>query len=115
MNKTNAKRLTAKEIQQAIGEGAKFVHYHYVVSFILGTTKGKSALKLLKPGESILLHGFWYSLITLLFGWWGVPSGPSTTIKTIRKNLQGGEDVTNQLLALSAGYLMYEEANKEKK
>lgn len=114
MSKTNAKRLSAKEIQAEIEKGAKFVHYQYVVSYIFGTSKSQSELKLLKKGQSIFMHGFWYNLITILFGWWGLPSGPGTSIKVLKSNFKGGVDVTNQILAVSAGYLMYEEANNEK-
>jgi hypothetical protein len=114
MSKKSVKRLSAKEIQTEIERGGKFVHYQYVISFIIGTTKSQSELKLIKQGQSAFLHSFWYNLSTLLFGWWGVPSGPSTTIKALRTNLKGGVDVTNQILAVSAGYLMFEEANNEK-
>ncbi len=114
MSKTNAKRLSAKEIQAEIENGSKFVHYQYAVSFIFGTSKGKSELKLLKRGQNAFLHSFWYNLITIMLGWWGIPAGPATAIKALRTNINGGEDVTNQILAVSAGYLMYEEAKGEK-
>lgn len=115
MSTKNAKRLSAREIQTEIDNGSKFVHYQYVVSFIVGTTKGQSELKLVKRGQSVFLHSFWYNLVTVLFGWWGFPSGPSAAKKALRTNLKGGVDVTNQILAVSAGYLMFEEVNNEKR
>ncbi len=114
MSKKNVKRLSAKEIQTEIENGGKFVHYQYVISYIIGTSKNQSELKLVKQGQSAFLHSFWYNLSTIMFGWWGFPSGPSTAVKALRTNMKGGVDVTNQILAVSAGYLMYEEANSEK-
>jgi len=34
------------------------------------------------------------SLLSLVFGWWGLPWGPVYTVQTLYKNLSGGETVT---------------------
>jgi hypothetical protein len=44
-------------------------------------------------------HAIQYSLISLLFGWWGIPWGPIWTISTIVTNAGGGKDVTHAVLA----------------
>ncbi len=37
------------------------------------------------------------NLITLLFGWWGIPFGPIKTVRTLLNNRRGGRDVTQDI------------------
>ena len=58
---------------------------------------------MIQPDDSRFRLGLRYSLISLLFGWWGIPWGPIWTLGTVFKNLGGGVDVTaNVLSALNA-------------
>jgi hypothetical protein len=37
-------------------------------------------------------------LISLLFGWWGIPWGPIYTVTSLFKNFGGGRDVTKEIM-----------------
>jgi hypothetical protein len=45
-------------------------------------------------------RGLPYSLLSLLFGWWGIPWGLIYTPLTLFTNLCGGRDVTTEVRAL---------------
>jgi hypothetical protein len=38
-------------------------------------------------------------LLTLVAGWWGIPWGPIYTIQGVWVNLNGGRDVTPQIMS----------------
>ena len=44
-------------------------------------------------GKGTLGPAIPYILISLLFGWWGIPWGPIFTIKSLYTNLNGGMEV----------------------
>jgi hypothetical protein len=58
-----------------------------------------SSIYFIRAGHSAAGKALGYSLISLLFGWWGIPWGPIWTIATIVTNCRGGRDVTGELLA----------------
>jgi hypothetical protein len=37
--------------------------------------------------------------LSAFLGWWGIPWGPIYTIQSLSKNISGGKDVTDQVLA----------------
>jgi hypothetical protein len=37
-------------------------------------------------------------MVTLLFGWWGIPWGIIYTFSTLFKNINGGRNVTTEVL-----------------
>lgn len=43
-------------------------------------------------------HSIGYTLLTLLFGWWGIPWGAIYTIDSIYTNHTGGKDVTKEII-----------------
>ena len=94
--------MTVDEINQAINEGGRFVVYQYCFSVMVMTFKRNSDIQFVKPGEkrqfaTLLL----LTLVSLFFGWWGIPWGPIYTIQTIANNLTGGKDVTAEVIARS--------------
>ena len=80
-----------------LARGARFVAYEYCISLLLITFKRGSAIYFIRAGESGLAKGLPYTLISLLFGWWGLPWGPIYTIGSFVTNLQGGKDVTSEV------------------
>lgn len=52
------------------------------------------------PDETGLKRGFVFSLVSFLFGWWGLPWGIIYTPMTIFTNLCGGQDVTDEVWEL---------------
>jgi len=51
----------------------------------------------LRPGQRAWVRGLPYCLVSLLFGWWGLPWGVVLTPVTIFSNLTGGRDITSQV------------------
>jgi len=87
------------ELQAEIDAGARFVVYRYCYSIVFMTVSGESEIYFLRSHQFGFLHGFKYTLFTLLAGWWGFPWGPIFTVPTLLRNLFGGVDVTEQVLA----------------
>jgi hypothetical protein len=68
------------------------VTYRYAISLIFVTFYGRSAPHEVNSITRILFAAF-YSLVTLLLGWWGIPWGPIRTIQALVVNLTGGKEV----------------------
>jgi hypothetical protein len=90
--------LSDQQIQSELRQGAKFVIFEYTFSILVMTFKRGSAVHYLRPGESAFVKGLPYTLITLLFAWWGIPWGPIYGIAALITNLSGGKDVTAQIM-----------------
>lgn len=74
---------TRDALEEDIRNGGRFVVYTYVISYIVMTEKKPSDVFYLRPGDSAFGHGIKYFLISILFGWWGIPWGPIYTIQAI--------------------------------
>ena len=86
------------ELDLYIQGGAKFITFEYCISVFVMTRVGYSDIYFVRPNESTLSKSLFYSLISLFFGWLGFPHGPIKTMRSIATNLQGGKDVTGQVL-----------------
>jgi hypothetical protein len=91
--------VSAEEVALEIQHGAKFVVYEYCFSIVILTFRRSSNIYYIRPRESSLGKGWIYTLISLLFGWWGIPWGPIYTVATIVNNLRGGLDITQDIVA----------------
>ena len=91
--------MSSEELKNAIGQGGRFVIFQYCISVLILTFKRPSPICFIKPGESAFAKGAPYTLISLLFGWWGIPWGPVWTLTTVANNISGGKDITSQVLA----------------
>jgi hypothetical protein len=89
--------LTAAELESQLAAGGRLVFYEFCISFILLTLRRQSAVYLLRAGERGIVRGLPYCLLSLFFGWWGVPWGIIYTPLTLVTNLRGGCDVTAQI------------------
>lgn len=85
-------------IIKEINDGGRFVRFHCAYSLIYITVWGYSDVHYLAPGKGTLLKSLPYTLMTMLFGWWGIPWGPIYTLKTIYVNMSGGLDETDTIL-----------------
>ena len=94
----NIEGLSVDDINNELSKGAKFVVFEYCYSIIIMTFKRGSDIYFVKAGESTIKHSIGYTLITLLFGWWGIPWGPIYSIGALYSNLSGGKDVTQEVI-----------------
>lgn len=69
---------------------------------------------MLRPGKSATSKAFPFTLISILFGWWGIPNGPGYTLESLRTNFRGGKDVTEEVMATVAGHLLFQEAQERR-
>jgi hypothetical protein len=95
----NTEGLSASDLTNELRNGGKFVVFQYCVSIIVMTFRRGSDIYFIKAGESTVKHSIAYTIITLLFGWWGIPWGPIYSIGSLYSNLSGGKDVTQEVLA----------------
>ncbi len=110
----NGNGFSAEELQQKAEKGARFVQFSYTVSLILVSFQRTSGIYLVNPGERARKTGMPFTILSFLFGWWGIPSGPKKTFESIRTNWKGGKDVTDEVTATIAGHILFREAQKEK-
>jgi len=90
--------MTAAEVNFELDLGAKFVVFPYCVSVLIYSFKRPSRIYFLKRDDNALLKGMPFSLISILFGWWGIPWGPIWTIETLIINFSGGKNITPEIV-----------------
>jgi hypothetical protein len=106
--------LSAADLQREVREGGKFIYYPFTISLIVVTFKRTSGVYLVRGNENIFTKGLPFIFISAFFGWWGIPFGPKYTLQSIRTNSKGGKDVTDDVMATVAGYVLFNEAQKQK-
>ena len=99
MRIVGAEGLSGQEIAMELERGGKFVIYQYCISILIMTFKRPSDIYFIRAGESAVVKGLGYTLLTLVMGWWGIPWGPIYSITSLVTNLSGGKDVTREILA----------------
>ncbi|HKN46890.1 MAG TPA: hypothetical protein VJ144_02860 [Candidatus Polarisedimenticolia bacterium] len=99
MKVLGVERMSQERLNFEIQHGARFVIFEYCVSVFVLSFKRPSPIYFLKGEESALGRRLAFSLISLLFGWWGIPWGPIWTIGSVFTNLRGGRDVTSQVMS----------------
>jgi hypothetical protein len=95
--------LTMGELRTELLNGGRFVIYEYCISVLVASYKRPSAIHFVRSGESRVLKGLAYSLLSFLLGWWGVPMGPVYTVEAITHNFRGGKDVSSDVVDLLTG------------
>ena len=95
--------LSSEQVLAEIRRGARFIVFTYTVSVLILTLRRPTDVYFVRAGESGALKSLPYTLITLVFGWWGIPFGPIYSIWTLAENLSGGKDVTNDLVRMGPG------------
>ncbi len=85
------------QIKAELQNGTRIVVFQYCVSCLIFSFKKVSPVFFIKTGESPFKQSLKYSLISSLFGWWGVPWGPIWTISAIFRNFNGGIDMTENV------------------
>ena len=110
----NIDGLSAEELEHEVKEGGRFVYFSFTISLLVVTFKRTSGVYLIRANENAVAKGLPYTLLSVFFGWWGVPFGPKYTWESIRINMKGGKDVTDEVMATVAGHILFKEAEKHK-
>ena len=111
MNIKNIDGLSATDLQQQVKEGGRFVYFAYTLSLIVVTFRDVSDVYLIRSAESTVKKGFLFTAVSFFFGWWGIPWGRKYTLGALRTNLKGGKDVTDEVMDVVDGYLLFKETN----
>jgi len=111
----NIDGLSAAELQKAVEDGGRFVYFACTVSLLIITLRDTSGVYLIRSGENSFRKSFLFTIISLVTGWWGIPFGPRYTLQALRTNYRGGKDVTDEVMSVVEGYLLFEEHNADKK
>ncbi|MFM8468367.1 MAG: hypothetical protein ACKODH_00080 [Limisphaerales bacterium] len=90
------------EAEREVMAGGRFITYRYCWSLVV-SFKHASPPILVRAGKDGFGAALRYSLVSALFGWWGIP-GPIWAISTIHHNAQGGKDVTLETLTQLVGH-----------
>jgi hypothetical protein len=91
-------------VQSEVARGGRFVVYQYNFSVVLLSFRRSSDICFVRAGESAVAKGMRWTLISLFFGWWGIPWGLIWTPMSLVQNLRGGRDVTAEVMkALGLG------------
>lgn len=91
--------MTGPQLDFELQRGGKFVLYQYCISVVVLTFKRPSNIYFMKSGESAVLKGLPFTLVSLVAGWWGIPWGPIYTVQSVYNNFRGGKDVTKDVVA----------------
>jgi hypothetical protein len=91
--------LSGTDLREEVSRGGRFVFFEYCISFVVFTLRRPSPICFLRAGQWSWARGMPYTLVSLLFGWWGLPWGILYTPLVIMTNLVGGCDVTAQTCA----------------
>jgi hypothetical protein len=110
----NIDGLSARELQQEGDNGSRFIYFAYTLSFAVVTFKRTSDVYMIRKGERRGYRSWPFTLVSFLFGWWGLPFGPKYTIEAIRNNLKGGKDVTDEVMSTVAGHILFREAERQR-
>lgn len=106
--------MSAEDLQQEEEKGGRFVYFMYTISILVVTFRRTSDVYLVRGGENPGRKSLPFTIVSAIFGWWGIPFGPRHTIASIRTNLKGGKDVTDEVMQTVAGHLIFREAEKQK-
>ncbi|MBK7559978.1 MAG: hypothetical protein IPP43_11980 [Chitinophagaceae bacterium] len=110
----NIDGIKTEDLELEVKRGGRFVYFPYTVSFLVVTLKRNSGVYLLRDNENAAMKGLPFIIISVLFGWWGIPFGPKYTIESIRTICKGGKDVTDEVMATVAGHILFKEVQMQK-
>ncbi len=74
---------------QPIALQTRLTRYSFLISFVIASVQ--TPTRHLESGQwKTKLAGLFCSVLTLLFGWWSLPTGPIDTVVVLFKNARGG-------------------------
>lgn len=100
MKTLNIDGLTIFEIKVLVQQGGKFVAFPNTVSVLLKKIKKTSTVYFIRPEESTFKYSAYFLFLNLIIGWWYLPWGPISLIKSLFYLFKGGKDVTLDILEI---------------
>lgn len=93
-----AENITRVELQSELENGGRFVVFKFCFSILIMTFRRSSTVFFVRAGQSPFRYSWKYILITLFFGWWGIPWGLIYTPGCLFNQLKGGTDCTQEVV-----------------
>lgn len=93
---------TLTEAEREVIAGGRYLVFDYCWSLVI-SFKHASPPMLVRAGDDGFGAALRYSLVSFVFGWWGIP-GPIWVFTTLRHNARGGQDVTLETLTQQVGH-----------
>lgn len=90
--------VSEKEFRARLAAGERFVVYLFAVSVVVYSFRHPTKVTVSRNRSNAVLKGLPWSLLTLMLGWWSIPSGPIYTIQCLVANTRGGVDVSANIL-----------------
>lgn len=88
-NAADIRKGMARYEGKLITPATEVTQFQACFSFLILTTKSPSRF-FIKGYDNMIASGLAYTLVTLVFGWWGLPWGPIYTLETLYRNTVGG-------------------------
>jgi hypothetical protein len=104
--------MTGGQIADELRRGGKFVVFQYCVSVLVVTVVQTTQIYFVRAGQSAAAYSARFTLLSLLFGWWGLPWGLIRTLQVLFTNAQG-IDVTQQVLASAGAFGSWPQKQRE--
>lgn len=95
---SDLEHIHPQELIDELHRGGRIVIYDYCISLIVISFQRSSEPVLVRAGESAVMRGMPYTLLSLLVGWWGIPFGIIFTLMSLFTNLRGGKDITDEYM-----------------
>lgn len=93
---------TLTEAEREVIAGGRYLVFEYCWSLVVSFKHGSPPV-LVRAGDDGFGAALRYSLVSFVFGWWGIP-GPIWVFTTLRHNARGGQDVTLATLTQQVGH-----------
>jgi hypothetical protein len=91
--------MTVDQLNMELQRGGRFVIFQYAISVVIMSFKRPSSIYFIRAGESTVGKSIGFTLITLIFGWWGIPFGPIYSFQALATNFRGGKNLTKEVVA----------------
>ena len=92
--------MSDEDLASELEAGGRFVVFDYCISVLVLTFKRScKSIYFIRAGEVAALKGLHWTALSMVAGWWGFPWGFIYTPAAIIKNLGGGRDVTQPVVA----------------
>ena len=88
-NAASVRNGTARYDGKPVTPTTEVTQFMACFSFLVLTTKSPSRF-FVKGHNNLIAIGLAFTLVSLVFGWWGLPWGPIYTLETLYRNVTGG-------------------------
>lgn len=94
--------MTIRDIEDDILKGGRFRAFHWCLSFIVFSYSPQTRTQYVRSWKSPAGSAWFYSLLTMMLGWWSIP-GIVFTPLCFWVNARGGRDLTDEVMTQAVG------------